>query len=74
MKKETKEIKFRNLSKIVKIKIIISAILFALVNTFIDIFFNSLFVFVSVLIISSLILLIVFYTIIDKEERRKNEK
>ena len=73
MKKETKEIKFRNLSKTAKIKIIFSAVLFTLINTFIDIFFNSLFV--SVLIISSLILLVIFYTIIDKEERRKeNEK
>lgn len=73
MKKETKEIKFRSLSKIAKIKIIFSAVLFTLINTFIDIFSNSLFV--SVLIISSLILLVIFYTIIDKEERRKeNEK
>lgn len=73
MKRETKEIKFKDLSKTAKIKIVISAVLFTLMNTFIDIFFNSLFV--SVLIISSLILLVVFYTIIDKEERRKkNEK
>lgn len=73
MKKETKEIKFRNLSKTAKIKIIFSAVLFTLINTFIDTFFN--FLFVSVLIISSLILLVIFYTIIDKEERRKeNEK
>lgn len=73
MKKETKEIKFRNLSKTAKIKIIFSAVLLTLINTFIDIFFNSLFV--SVLIMNSLILLVIFYTIIDKEERRKeNEK
>ena len=73
MKKETKEIKFRNLSKTANIKIIFSAVLFTLINAFIDTFFNSLFV--SVLIISSLILLVIFYTIIDKEERRKeNEK